>query len=73
MIKFNCDTCGFETDNYKESKNNNEYIPVNWITLSNATVHNENHYQALIYAGNATMHFCSKKCFINKFFKEEID
>lgn len=71
MIKFQCDTCGYETDSYHKSKNNGEYIPSRWITLSNVTVHNEHHSPSLLYAENATMHFCSKKCFIDRFFKPE--
>ena len=71
MIKFQCDTCGYETDSYHESKNNGEYIPLRWITLSGVTVHNEHHSPSLLYAGNATMHFCSKKCFVDRFFKPE--
>ena len=71
MIKFQCDTCGNETDSYHKSKNNGEYIPSRWITLSGATVHNEHHSPSLSYVGNANMHFCSKKCFVDMFFKPE--
>lgn len=71
MIKFECDTCKIETDNYMKSKNNGETIPKHWITLSNVTIHNERSTAALIYAGNITMHFCSEKCFKDKFFKTD--
>lgn len=71
MIKFQCDTCNCETDDYHESKNNGEYIPSRWITLSGATIHNENHSPALLYAGNVTMHFCSKRCFVDMLFRPE--
>lgn len=71
MIKFQCDTCGYETDSYHKSKNNSEYIPLGWITLSDVTIYNEHHSCSLSYAGKATMHFCSKKCFVDKFFKPE--
>lgn len=71
MIKFKCDTCGDETDSYQESKNNGEYIPLYWITLSGVTVHNDLHSPALSYAGNTTMHFCSQRCFVDRFFKPD--
>jgi hypothetical protein len=69
MLIFKCDRCGSETDNYHESKNNNEVIPKGWITLSNVTIHNELPDPNLLYAGNTAKHFCSKVCFIDAFFK----
>ena len=72
MIKFICDKCGIESDNVIESKNNGEYIPNYWLTISNSTIQNEISNRALIYAGNVqAMHFCSKRCFVSYFFKEE--
>lgn len=75
MIKFICDTCNYESDSYKLSKNNNELIPTNWITISNATFHNDKHVtKGLIYAGGVTMHFCSTRCFTERFIgKPEIE
>jgi len=71
MIKFECDTCKGETDEFEPSKHNGEYVPRRWITLSGTTVNNQNHSAALIYAGNVTMHFCSKQCFVDRFFKKQ--
>jgi len=71
MIKFQCDTCGYETDSYHKSKNNGEYIPLRWITLSGVTVHNEHHSPSLLYAENATMHFCSKSVLLIGFLNQK--
>jgi hypothetical protein len=72
MLKFICDTCNYETDSYHRSTNNGEVIPVNWITLSKVTIHNEVVYnKAISYGGNLDIHFCSKKCFQNYFFNPE--
>jgi len=72
MIKFTCDNCGQETDYCHKSDQTGEWIPGRWITLAHSTVYNEHVSGNLIYAGNANMHFCSKKCFIDKFFKPEL-
>lgn len=71
MIKFICDTCKYETDSVEKSRNNDEIFPSGWLSISCNSVHNDMSNVALTYAGNIDMHFCSKKCFVNKFFKPE--
>jgi hypothetical protein len=71
MIQFVCDTCGKVSEDYETSENNKEYIPTRWLTISNATIHNEFSNRALIYAGKASFHFCSTNCFIHRFVKED--
>ena len=67
MLKFTCDNCGFETDNYKVSKHNQEVIPVFWISLTNATFQQDRpDCKGYIYAGKANLHFCGRMCFIEK-------
>ena len=71
MIKYICDVCNFETSNPIVSKESGHTIPCGWLTITGATIHNEVHNRKLMYAGKADFHFCSKRCFIDKFFHKE--
>lgn len=72
MITFKCNACGRESNHYHKSTNNGEVIPSHWITISGATIHNEDKYcdRAVIYSGGENIHLCSKRCLMNYFYKE---
>lgn len=71
MIVFKCDGCGKESDYYHKSKNNDEIIPANWLSMTGVTINNELPSPALFYAGRVNYHFCSQRCLMSRLFKEE--
>lgn len=67
MLIFECDTCQQKNWDVNKDKNSNEIVPSGWLTIA-GRINNNLSERKLLYASKTEMHFCSKKCFLDKMF-----
>lgn len=71
MKRYFCDQCNKETDLVKKNLSETIEYPKSWITLKEGIIVNDIPNSNLEYSGGYEINLCSKKCFIDYFFKPE--